>query len=124
MSNENPKLTVTLTGRAPVTITKADWPVIASADGHDGREHECQANRRWWLKVRQHEDGRAIVYGVYTSQYQGARDKRGGELLDTNAPGTGELPDIAAAILRVAATVDAEDIADECIADLPATDLV
>ena len=40
MANENPKLTITLTGRPPVKITKDEWPVIASADD---KEYDNQA---------------------------------------------------------------------------------
>ena len=128
---DNPTLTITLTGRRPVKITKEDWPVLAAADAsdHDGKV-EFQANRRWsWrLAVRQHSDGRAIVYGVYTysSLYQGERchDVRGGELVPAG--------DIVAAIQRVGewmqanAPKDGERFAEvtrECLANLPAEDL-
>ena len=123
MANENPKLTITLTGRAPVTVDKEQWPVIASAKDWDN-QYEFQANRRWKLTVRQHEDGRAIVYGVYTTQYQNEDERRGGELLDTNRPGTGTEPDIPGAILRVAEYLNFDRrLADRCIADLPAVDI-
>ena len=128
---DNPTLTITLTVRKPVKITKEDWPILAKADAsdHDGKV-EFQANRRWsWrLAVRQHSDGRAIVYGVYTysSLYQGERchDVRGGELVPAG--------DIVAAIQRVGewmqanAPKDGERFAEvtrECLADLPAEDL-
>lgn len=62
------KLTITLTNRPPVKITEEQWPLLAAGSwsDHDGQV-ECQANRRWkaWIKVRQHEDGRTIVYGLY-----------------------------------------------------------
>jgi hypothetical protein len=129
---DSPTLTITLTVRKPVKITKEDWPILAKADAsdHDGKV-ECQAYRRWsWrLAVRQHSDGRAIVYGVYTysSQYQGERyhDVRGGELV----PAYG---DIVAAIQRVGEWMqstspkDGERFAEvtrECLANLPAEDL-
>jgi hypothetical protein len=135
MPNENPKLTITLTGRKPVTITKDDWDVIASAGEKEwDNQYEFQANRTasFKLTVRQHQDGRAIVYGVhsYNSQYQGehGRDIRGGELLDKDA-------DIPEAIHRVAAELESrmEDgqwsqgywprLAHECTADLPAVEI-
>lgn len=119
--------TITLTARRPVTITDAEWPIIASADhsSHDGQV-ECQANEKWygWLKVRQHADGRALVYGRddYDTNWQGRSGHcyRGGELLAAG-------DDIAAAIFRVAndlvgrgANDEMITIAHECIADLPA----
>lgn len=115
MANE--KLTITLTGRAPVTVNKEDWPVIATAKWHDGREIECQSNRRRRVTVRQHEDGRAIVYGVFDSNWQGENDVRRGELLGKDA-------DIPAAIHRVTEAIGGDaDLAEECIADLPAVEL-
>lgn len=36
---------ITLTDRPPVKIVDAEWPIIASAGGHDGAV-ECQANLR------------------------------------------------------------------------------
>lgn len=126
------KLTITLTGRPPVRIDEADWPVIASAtySAHDG-PIECRANRRWSgaIRVRQHADGRAIVYATasYDSQWQGERDYslRGGELLPAGS-------DLADAISRVHASLEEagvdrgrgwDALAADCIADLPAEDL-
>ncbi len=107
--------TITLTGRAPVKIRDEEWPLIASDSWHDGKV-ECEAVRRAWLKVRQHADGRTLVYGGSSSNYAGARDLRGGELLVAG-------DDIAAAIHRVALTVGADQIAESCIADLPAQEV-
>lgn len=108
--------TITMTGRRPVRICNTDWPCIADATDHDG-QIECQANTEWYLPVRQHADGRAIVYGACEAgnggQYASFRPSRAGEML---APGD----DIAAAIHRVAVGCDCECIADECVADLPA----
>lgn len=108
----NEKLTITLTDRAPVTIVKADWPIVATAKDWDN-EHECQANRTWRLTVRQHADGRAIVYGVYDSAWQHERDLRAGQLCDADA-------NLAAAIREVASDCGCERIVPACIADLPA----
>lgn len=122
--------TITLTGRPPVKISDADWPVIASAyHKRWDNQYESQANRvnKGWLKVRQHADGRAIVYGRddYDTQWQGEANHcyRGGELLEPGA-------DIAAAVLRVATALverGADDamlqIAHECIANLPVEEI-
>lgn len=128
------KRTITLTNRAPVTIEEAAWPVIAQAsdDWHDGQV-ECQANRRikWAVRVRQHADGRAIVYATYSydSSWQGARSysAKRGVLLPAGA-------DIVAAIREVCddiAQAESNDddaqrwptLAADCIADLPAETL-
>jgi hypothetical protein len=147
MANENPKLTITLTGRPPVKITKDEWPVIASAEDKEyDNQYEFRANRRasWKLIVRQHNDGRTIVYGIYSysSQYQGegGSDIRGGELitvLDADAESVGDAEPIIAAIKRVGEDMEGrvpEDggswskgyfprLIHECIADLPAVEL-
>lgn len=64
--------TITLTDRPPVRIGTAHWPIIASASGDDGptdhNKHEQSIAhgecRRWILHVRQHADGRTLVYAV------------------------------------------------------------
>lgn len=123
--------TITLTGRAPVKITEDSWPVIAhgSYSHHDGQIRQ-EANRTTDIdiRVRQHADGRAIVYGVYNydTHFQGeaCEAHRVGSLLDAGA-------DLPAAIHAVRddlieRTSDDEihrhirNAADECIADLPA----
>lgn len=125
-------LTITLTGREPVKIRLEDWPIIAEASANDyDNQYEQQANRtsKHTLKVRQHEDGRAIVYGFmdYDSRLQGESGfaARGGELLDKDAS-------IPEAIARVAAELEERmpggewtsgtfpRLAHECTADLPA----
>ena len=116
MTAESKSLTITLTGRPPVKIDKAEWRTIAEAKGWDG-QIESQATRTRRLVVRQHEDGRAIVYGVTTSQWQGERGARGGELLEAGA-------DLADALYRVAEHVGIDQgLVEHCIAKLPAEDL-
>lgn len=108
--------TITLTDRPPVRISESAWPVIARSRDHDG-EVEVQANRRYYLTVRKHADGRTIVYGSYTSQFAHEPDLSAGELLDEGA-------DVARAIRRVGERVTcASAMIDDCIADLPAEDL-
>lgn len=129
--------TITLTGRPPVTIDESKWPLIASASDKDhDNQYEFQANRlrKWWIGVRQHADGRALVYGKYsyTSRWEGERDRsyRAGVLL----PKSSGLDAICEAIGRVANDIstsghDGDDdmrwptLAAECIADLPAETL-
>ena len=133
--------TITLTDRPPVKITEEDWPVIATglADDDDDHGRGNLPNREWTreIRVRRHEDGRAIVYGIYdyTTCFQGEAGAyaRRGELL----PLPVTYGEIIAAIRAVgAALAEAESDAalddnrkdsrqwraavQECIADLPA----
>lgn len=136
--------TITLTDRPPVKISEDEWPIIAtgSADADDSDGRGNQPNREWTrtLRVRQHKDGRAIVYGVYgySTKFQGANGaaaKRGALLA---APAT---PDQIIAAIRVIGDELAEAESDApiedsrkdsrqwrvavqtCIADLPAVEL-
>lgn len=130
-TTETKTRTITLTGRPPVKIREDQWPIIAcgSYEYYDN-QHRFQANRTTDLdiRVRQHADGRAIVYGVYQydTVFQHERNvvHRVGYVLE---PGE----DIIEAIQRVGRDlidrdVDAaivRDVIDECIADLPAVEL-
>lgn len=132
------KRIITLTDRPPVTVDEDKWQVIAKASDyeHDGQV-ECQANRRskWTVTVRQHEDGRTIVYATYSysSNWQGARDyaaKRGVLLTAEQATDAGIVQTIRAVCEDIAsAECDGNDaerwptLAAECIADLPAEEL-
>lgn len=132
--SDDKKRTITLTDRAPVRILESEWPVVASGDHdeHDGQVR-CQANRTTeiTIRVRQHTDGRAVVYGIYdySSNFEGEANLniRAGELCAVGA-------DLAAAIRAVGTDVIAQldgrgnetavrDVINECIADLPAVDL-
>lgn len=104
--------TITLTDRVPVRIREDLWPQIAHGNWGDNAAIPSQSNRGCDIRVRQHADGRAIVYATSWSQWQGARGWSGGELL---APGD----DIPAAIRRVGSELN-EVAVRECIADLPA----
>ena len=110
------RLTIRLTDRAPVCVRKDLWPLIASAKDWDN-QYECQANRTWHLRVRQHADGRTLVYAVYDTAFQHERSLAAGELL-----AAGE--DVAAAVRRVGEEIGAHAaVIAECIGDLPAEDL-
>lgn len=141
------KRTVTLTGRPPVRITEADWPVIAigSGDSHGGGDYSRRQQAlaqgevdRYAIRVRQHEDGRTIVYAVLDAA--GAAwhapaagiDYRGGELLDADADGdpaqslarirSGRR--VVEAIQRVGHAAGLPDaVIRECVADLPAEEI-
>ena len=107
--------TITLTSRPPVKIRDDQWPIIANDRWWAG-EIEVQADRSGWLKVRQHADGRTIVYGGYDTRWQGDHELRAGELLDKGA-------NVAAAIHRVAESVNAQRIAESTIAELSAEEI-
>lgn len=126
--------TITLTGRPPVRIDEDNWPVIASAADKDwDNQYESQANRtwKWWVTVRQHADGRAIVYAgyAYTTQYQNGRDysARNGQLLPARA-GAVAICDAIREVCEEIVSAEADDdhtarwqtLAAECIADMPA----
>lgn len=127
--------TVTLTGRPPVKIVADNWPVIAhgSYERYEG-QHKCQSNRTTEIdiRVRQHADGRALVYGVYSyeTRFQGERCKvqRCGYLLPLDAADTDA---VITAIRRcgedlIEREVDPSAVRDTvngCIADLPPEEL-
>lgn len=143
---DNPHLTITLSGRPPVKIKKDDWPVVASAEDkqYDNR-YEVQANRKatWKLTVRQAADGRTIVYAVYRydTNWENSQsyDIRGGEMIRVDGASAEDIGDNAAiiqAIQRVGADIEGRmpdgpqwgpgvfpRLVHECIADLPAEEL-
>lgn len=130
-TTETKTRTITLTGLPPVKIREDQWPTIAEASGdsyrgndyarHQQAVHQGECDK-YTLKVRQHADGRALVYGILDAAISawnapaGGEDFRGGEL----AQGA----DIPAAIRRVGESCHLPDsIIRECIADLPAVEL-
>jgi len=113
------KLTITMSERRPLSVVEEDWPIIARADDHDGQV-ECQANHVRTIRVREHEDGRRIVYGWLSAGRGGVpagwRGASGGFLV------TGE-DETVRAIRRIGGIIGDDKLADECIADMPAEDL-
>ena len=127
--------TITLTGRPPVKVKEDDWPFVASASYHeyDGQyDFQASTHSRGLLKVREHADGRIIVYATasYDTAFQNESgwNRKAGELL----PADCDQPAMIAAIRRVHATMMASmpsdtelyaPLVDECIADLPAEEI-
>ncbi len=108
---------ITLTHQAPVKIDPDRWPLIAEGEDCDDRAHPFQANRQWWIKVRQHADGRSIVYGAHTSNFQGESDTWGGMVVDPDE-------DLSAAIRDLADELGADQIvSSEAISNLPVVEL-
>jgi hypothetical protein len=117
------KLTITMSERRPLSIAKADWPIIARADWHDGKI-EFEANNIRVIRVREHADGRRIVYGYqcagHGDQLAGTRNPEGGFLIDAGDEAEAET---IRAIRRIGGIIDDDALANECIADLPAEEL-
>jgi hypothetical protein len=119
---------IVLSERSPVSIDTDNWPVLAESSDHDG-QFECQANTKWFVIVRQHEDGRRIVYcGKYAGnggQYAVFREIRGGWLIA--ARGSGNEREVeeetVRAIRRCAGLIERDDLGAECIGDLPAQEI-
>ena len=116
------RIKITLSERRPITIERDAWPVVAAADAHDNRI-ESQAHTKWRIAVRQHRDGRRIVYGWAVAGPGGKpigwRDVYGGFVLDA-VDGAPDEAGTIRAIRRVAGILDRDDLGAECIADLPA----
>ena len=116
---DTPRINVTMTDRAPISIGKADWPLIASARGFSG-EHRCQSATVWYLCVRLHADGRALVYGGHREgpggSHSGFREVWSGFLVAS-------ADEIVGAIRRVEELLGVPGLGDECISDLPAEQL-
>jgi hypothetical protein len=116
INDTNTKRTITLTDHAPVTVREDAWPIIAQARWWRG-EIEHQADRKWWMKVRRHADGRTIVYGGYQTRWQGESDRKAGALLDNDKP-------TIITIRIIADDLNApEELVRELIADLPAVEI-
>ena len=137
-STERKQRTITLTGRRPVTIYEDQWPVIAEASWDDyDNQHEFQANRKAeaHLKVRQHADGRTLVYGAYRyrTQFQGEDDVHAaaGTPLDAGSDDSNIIAAIRETVdylssyesLPDAWQPDWKMLTDDAIADLPAEKL-
>ena len=125
MTTTEKKLTITMSERRPITIVHAEWPVIATAFRHDGAI-KLQANHEWIIRVREHVDGRRLVYGWLQAGnggvVRGWSGAAGGFLV---AP-TGDKPDedeTVRSIRRVGGIIDDDKLADACIADMPAEDV-
>lgn len=110
--------TITLTDRPPVTIREDQWPIIATGDWGDSPT-KSQSNRDATCRVREHEDGRRIVYGVSSSQWQGESGSKAGMLIAA-VDGKPDTDATIRAIHDVTDTIGHPGLAAECIADLPA----
>ena len=111
--------TITLTDRAPVRIKEDEWPVLAQGSWTDGAANLS-------LRVRQHDDGRAILYGLYEDPTWDQAYKVGRLLADGADLAAGiknVADDLIERVGREQARRHIREAVDECIADLPAEDL-
>lgn len=127
-TTETKTRTITMTDRPPVTIRDNEWPVIAKGSGdsfagNDFGRYQQSLNQgeidEYSIRVRQHVDGRAIVYAIFSGAWAwtGHDDCRGGEIVPAGS-------DIVAAIRRVGEDCGIPDsVIRECIADLPAEEI-
>ena len=106
------RLTITLSGRRPVTVALADWPLVAEAE--IGRYGHSELR----LFIREHVDGRLIVYGIEAPFDPEAEGAQGGVVL---APGE----DVGAAAKWLAERLNFPDVlVDTCLAKLSPEELV
>lgn len=143
MPDDTTRVFIRLSGRRPVTVDTDDWPRTANGHGneYDG-ETAAQSvrTRTWWVSVRQHADGRALVYGVYEAHSKAALELdvcvHAGKLLDKE-----QARDLEHWIVRVANDLfgdavnanshvaeviilrDIEQAKADCLASLPAEEL-
>lgn len=125
MSENDKKIKIVLSERAPVMISVKDWPIVAQADAFGDiaggpAKVQVQANQEWFIKVREHRDGRRIVYGMNLrgngGMPSGWKESSAGFLLSLEN-------DMEAAtvraIRRVAGAINNDYLANETIAELP-----
>lgn len=113
---------ITLTDSQPVQIRESLWPIIARSEWFEGG-YRAQANRKQWLYVRQHADGRILVYGGMDSVMPSEDDIRAGELLWPAQPLVAAIRRVAAAIAHQDHSLDLPNLAPNAIRDLPAVDI-
>jgi len=110
MTTEKKSITITMSETAPIKIDPAKWPKIASAGWSDGH-----------VAVREHEDGRRVVYGWHRAKLAGFLLGSFNTPLDNASNVTDEAT--IRAIRRVAGVIGDEDLGAECIGDLPAQEI-
>jgi len=121
------KIKITMSERRPLSIVKADWPVIARGKAYSG-QHEFQAFDGARITVRRHADGRMLVYGYAGDWDCGGRPSRENREAGFIVAAHEGSEEVVRAIRRVAGILAdtewvgqmADEAARDCIADLPA----
>ena len=79
---------IKMTARAPLRLNADDWPVLAYVDDDSRNDlrpgprfHARQRGQAdlYFLMVRQHADGRSLIYGQLKAAYAGFEQPAGGE---------------------------------------------
>lgn len=123
------KITIALTAERPVRVDPREWPMLAQAKGDSwsggndyGRYSQAKARSEldeYVLSVRQHSDGRAVVYARVSgaTAWTGTADRAEGRMMDSGA-------DLPAAIIAVGGLCGVpDDVIRECVAELPPIDV-
>ena len=116
---KNDSLTITMTDRPPVKVSKKFWALVAQSKDWDG-EYECQANRTWKVSVRQCQrdgDNRCVVYGSFYSGWSGEDTISAAVIIDNINSAPEAIKDI---VEKINGT---DSLAQSCIADLPAEEI-
>lgn len=124
MSPDIPRVrVVTLSNAVTVRIHDDEWRITTSGTWNQGAL-EFQA-RRGFLFVRQHADGRVLVYGGLNTRWTSEHNLRAGEIV---SPREGDAlttsNDVVEAIMRTALALGAtERFARDIIARLPPVEI-
>lgn len=100
-----------LTGRPSVRIDDEEWPVIGRATWPTDKAESGRSVDRAYVRVRRHDDGRTIVYGL---RAEGSYEQKVGFLLDA---GQTSVAEITEAIHKACALVGIEP--QQVFDDLP-----
>jgi hypothetical protein len=106
---------INLSDSRPVRIKLADWPRVVDV-ANDTDHNNQELNRRHYIRVHQHADGRAIVYGWRESSWQGEHGVEAGYRCDQS--------DVPEKINQVGEAISAPTwLIQEAISDLPPQDI-
>ncbi len=120
-TSKSQSIEIPLSERPPVRIDPLLWPIVANAERLSEDKRPIAH-----ITVREHKDGRRIVYGSRAPA-------RGGFLVPPHTATMGhegrevtpepDVQETIRAIRRVAGIVQERKLADECISSLPAEEL-